>query len=152
MSRTLFTSFYRAPPFFITQIFLLTPGLPRGDGGRTIRPAHYHFRKSEVIIIITKRNPSFCHFMNMILLVLGWSNGTVLWDPQEGVDDTNRRYGKYWNADSSMLVKTKWVFCRLKWLKTFLYLLYIPVVETTEKLSNSILRRIHQMNNTNVFL
>ena len=34
------TLFSSAPPFFITRIYSLTPGLPGGDGGRTIRPAH----------------------------------------------------------------------------------------------------------------
>ena len=37
----LFSLHFPVPrPFFITQIFPLTPGLPVGDGGRTIRPAH----------------------------------------------------------------------------------------------------------------
>ena len=38
---SLITLFSSAPPFFITHIFPLTPGLPEGDGGRTIWPVHY---------------------------------------------------------------------------------------------------------------
>ena len=54
----LFTSFSSAPPFFITHIFLLTPGLPRGDGVRTIWPAHY-----KETSVHSARTAIFTHFV-----------------------------------------------------------------------------------------
>ena len=88
---TNFTLFSSAPPFFITHISPLAPGLPLGDGGRTIWPAHKHKVKYSQSEHIGARNLNYwCEgrwrldsntSKSFLYLCLKYFHGIFSWSP-----------------------------------------------------------------------